>query len=182
MSSSTPYDLELIEGCRRGKRKYQERLYKAYYSYGMSIALRYAHSSDEAKEVLNDSFMKIFKSISKYNPERSFKGWVRRIIINTSIDYYRKNLKFEGALDIVDNEPLDYNIDGIQKLNIDDIISLLRGLPEVYRVTFNLYEIEGYNHDEIADLLNIEVSTSRSNLTRAKQKLRVLFHKHFGES
>lgn len=145
----------------------------------MSISLRYARNRDEAAEVLNDSFLKVFENISKYNTGQPFKAWLRRIIINTAIDYYRKNKKHHELLDIenTETELIDYGL--IEKFEIEDLQVLLNVLPEKYRITFNLYEIEGYNHNEIAGLLNIAPGTSRSNLTRAKALLRDAFEKYY---
>jgi len=176
-----PNEIEskLLKACKKGKLKAQEMLYKQFYAYGMSISLRYAYNRDEAAEVLNDSFLKVFKNISKYNQEQVFKAWLRKIIINTAIDYYRKNKNHYELLDteITDIESLDYSL--IEQFEIDDLQLLLNELPKNYRITFNLYEVEGYKHDEIAKLLNITSGTSRSNLTRAKALLRVAFKKHF---
>lgn len=149
----------------------------------MSISLRYAYNKDEAVEILNDSFLKVFNNFNDFNPELSFKSWLRRIIINTSIDYYRKDLKYnktDSIDDYFDIEISDYNV--IDELNAEDILNLLNELPEIYRLTFNLYEIEGFKHEEIAEKLNISTSTSRSNLTRAKQMLRKLFEKKYQTS
>jgi RNA polymerase sigma factor (sigma-70 family) len=174
---------KIIEGCKNHKIKYQELLYKQFYGYGMSICLRYSYNKDEAVEILNDSFLKVFENIEKYKPELSFKSWLRRIIINTSIDYYRKSIKFKDTDSLdekYDAENNDYNI--IDELNVEDILKLLNQLPEIYRLTFNLYEIEGFKHEEIAEQLNISISTSRSNLTRAKKMLRNSFEKLYQTS
>jgi RNA polymerase sigma factor (sigma-70 family) len=166
---------KLINGCIKGKSKYQELLYKHYYAYGMSISLRYAHNRDEAAEILNDGFLKVFTNISKLDTQQQFKPWFRRIIINTAIDNYRKNFKHYNHLDeeMVDDEVLDASL--INDLEINDLMKLLNELPENYRLTFNLYEIEGYSHQEIAQMLGIAEGTSRSNLTRARNILRKSF-------
>lgn len=166
---------EVLNGCIKNKLKYQELLYRQYYGYGMSISLRYSANKDEATEILNDSFLKVFDNISKFKTDLSFKSWFRRIVINTSIDYYRKNVKFNNTDSIDDifiTETIDNNV--IDELNAEDILKLLNQLPEIYRFTFNMYEIEGYKHEEIAEKLNITTSTSRSNLTRAKKMLKNL--------
>ncbi len=172
-------EIEIIYGCKKKNGKSQEMLYKHFYGYGMSIALRYANSRDEAVEILNDSFLKVFDSIKSFDESQSFKPWLRKIVINTAIDYYRKFVKFNSNYDsrYIPDEELSPDV--IDNLNVEDILKLLNDLPEVYRITFNLYEIEGYTHDEISKMLNIAVSTSRSNLTRAKQLLRASFQKKF---
>lgn len=175
----TEIDSKILKGCIKGKSKSQESLYKQFYAYGMSICLRYAHNRDEAVEIMNDGFIKVFDNINKYNPDHSFKAWFRRILINTSIDYYRKNAKHYNHLDenMVDSELLDASL--IDQLNVNDLMKLLNELPEQYRLTFNLFEIEGYSHQEIAGMLDIAVGTSRSNLARAKKILRQAFYEHY---
>lgn len=172
-------DSALLKGCKKGKRKYQEMLYKQFYAYVMSICLRYSYSREEAGEILNDSFMKIFENIKNYNADYSFKSWIRRIIINTAIDYLRKERKHKLCIEIDDTNQdfCDENV--IDDLNVEEILKLLNELPDMYRTTFNLFEMEGYSHKEIAEILDISESTSRSNLTRAKKMLRIAFKKKF---
>lgn len=167
---STYTEIQILEGCRKGKESYQELLYKLYYSYGMSVSLRYACVRDEAIEILNDAFMKVFDNIDRFDSKQSFKPWFRQILVNTAIDYIRKNSKsryFTEPEVLTEAEP-----DVIDSLNAEDILKLLSTLPETYRTIFNLYEIEGYSHDEIADKMGIPAGTSRSYLTRAKKILR----------
>ena len=163
---------KIINGCIKGKSRSQEALYKHFYAYGMSISLRYAHNREEAVEIMNDSFIKVFNNIGSYKTGQSFKGWFRKILVNTAIDYYRKNNKHYNHFDeeIIDEEVFDLN--AVNSLELEDLMNLLNALPEQYRVTFNLFEIEGYSHEEIADMLNIAIGTSRSNLARAKKMLR----------
>lgn len=172
----------VLKGCLKGELKSQELLYKQYYAYGMSICLRYSHNRDEAAEILNDSFLKVFTNIQKYIEGQPFKAWFRRIIINTAIDHYRKNNRHYNHLDqdVIDQERL--NTDLIDHLDIDDLMKLLNHLPENYRLTFNLYEIEGYSHQEIAQMLGIAEGTSRSNLTRARYILRRAFLNYNSEN
>jgi len=172
-------DSEIVKGCRKEKLKYQEMLYRQFYAYGMSVCLRYSYSREEAVEILNDSFLKVFNNLKTFDETKSFKAWFRRIIINTSIDYYRKNKKliYLENTDYLNLEVFSEN--DINNLEVQDLLKLLNSLPEVYRLTFNMYEIEGYKHEEIAELLNITASTSRSNLTRAKKMLRQAFEKHY---
>ena len=140
----------------------------------MSICLRYAYGKDEAVEILNDGFLKVFKNIDQYNPEIPFTAWLRKIIINASIDYYRKYKKLQNTnyIDIQDIEIELADCNTVEKFNIEDIGLLLNQLPENYRMVFNLYEIDGYKHAEIAAKLNIPESSSRTLLTRAKTLLR----------
>jgi RNA polymerase sigma-70 factor (ECF subfamily) len=162
----------LIQEAKNGDRKSIELLYKQFYGYAMSVALRYSNSREEACEIINDSFMKAFDKLDQYDNQNSFKGWLRRILINTSIDYYRKNIKHTAVMDIekADTETLDPDI--IDQLSANDILGVLRDLPEILRIIFNMYEIEGYSHNEISEQLGIPSSTSRTYLARAKKKLR----------
>ncbi len=162
----------IIQKAKEGDQKSLERLYKHFYGYAMSVALRYSNSRDEACEIVNDSFMKAFDKLNQYKLENSFKGWFRRILVNTSIDYYRKNVKHYAAMDIDKANAESYEPEIVSQLSKDDILGLLRNLPEMLRMVFNMYEIEGYAHNEISEQLGIPTSTSRTYLARAKQKLR----------
>jgi RNA polymerase sigma factor (sigma-70 family) len=168
---SSEFEKVLIR-CSRGDLKAQEHLFKQYYSYVMSISLRFSSCHDNASEIANDSFLKIFKKIESHQIEKEFKAWVRRIVINTAIDYYRREKMhdFELSIDEANNEPADESV--LDKLNTDEIIKLINSLPVIYRYTFTLFEIEGFSHNEIAQQLGVTASTSRSNLTRAKKMLR----------
>lgn len=171
-------DIELVEGCIAGKSQFQELLYKRFFSFAMGICIRYTPNTNDAVEVVNDSFLKVFENIKSYDSSRPFKGWFSKVIVNSAIDSYRKTLKhhaevsLNGAETIEDQEP---TMD--EQLTTSEIIMLFAQLPDAYRITFNLYEIEGYSHEEIGEMMGISTSTSRSNLTRAKKMLRTLYHK-----
>jgi RNA polymerase sigma factor (sigma-70 family) len=173
-ADDAPIALEkaLIQKAKDGDKKSIELLYKQFYGFAMSVALRYSNSRDEACEIVNDSFMKAFDRIKQYQTENSFKGWFRRIIVNTSIDYYRKNSRYASIMDIDKAESESYSPDIIEQLTFEDILGLIRSLPEILRIVFNLYEIEGYDHNEIGEKLGIPASTSRTYLARSKKKLR----------
>ncbi len=176
-------DKQLIEGCIRGIAKYQEMLYRRFFSFAMSISVRYTPSQAEAMTVANDSFLKAFSSIADYNPERPFKSWFGRIVVNAAIDSFRRGRRLL-QLAPTDGYPIleEADTSTINDLTAEDILKLFDELPDTYRLTFNLYEIEGYTHDEIADMLGTTPATSRANLSRAKQKLRALYCKHFNEA
>ena len=165
---------EIISKCKAGSLKYQELLYKQFYGYAMGVSLRYSLNRDDALEVVNDGFIKIFKSIENYNSDRPFKAWLRTIMVNTAIDRRRKDLKFQVNTDLENAAPLSSNDNVIANLNAQDILKLMRVLPPIQTTIFNLYEIDGYNHDEIAEMLAIPASSSRVYLSRAKEKLRNL--------
>jgi RNA polymerase sigma factor (sigma-70 family) len=163
---------ELIRQCKTGSLKYQELLYKQFYGYAMGIGLRYSLNRDDALEVVNDAFIKAFNSMGNYNIDKPFKAWLRTIIVNTAIDRRRKDLKFQLNIELDSAPPLMGNINAIDNLNVQDILNLMKELPAIQLTIFNLYEIDGYNHDEIAGMLNIPASSSRVYLSRAKEKLR----------
>jgi RNA polymerase sigma factor (sigma-70 family) len=165
----------LIEEAKSGKGSAIEKLYKHFYGYAMSIALRYTNSRDEACEIVNDSYMKAFNKLDQYTPGSSFKGWFRRILINTAIDHYRKNAKHSSMLEIEKASAETYDADAVEDLSKEEILAMLRELPDILRIVFNMYEIEGFSHKEIGEELGFPPSSSRTYLARAKQKLRDKF-------
>lgn len=162
----------LIKGCRRNELKAQHRLYKEFYSYGMSVSIRYADHEQDAISILNDAFMKVFNAIGKFDDQKSFKAWFRKILVNTAIDHIKKHKKFkkEVLMDVQKSVSVEERISS--KLQHDEILKAVDSLSTMYRTVFNLYVIDGYRHDEISSLLGISVNTSKSNLSRAKSKLR----------
>lgn len=147
----------------------------------MGICLRYSRTREEAVEILNDGFIKIFTKLDHYSKGLSFKGWLRRVLINSAIDYFRRNERHYHSLDIshVYYESASENI--IDKLSEEVIIAAIQRLPPSYRMVFNLYVIEGYKHEEIANQLNISVGTSKSNLAIARNKLKKILIAEEGE-
>jgi RNA polymerase sigma-70 factor (ECF subfamily) len=173
-------DSDLIEGCLKGKELHQEVLYKRYFSFAMSVCIRYTKDRNAAMENINDSYMKVLDNLGDYDSSKSFKAWYSRILVNTSIDNYRRNLKHLSAIsvdNIADTEEKEPDID--IELSVKDILKLFSQLPENYKITFNLFEIEGYSHEEIGKLLGVTTSTSRSNLARAKKMIREIYKKEF---
>ena len=165
-------ELDLVKKCKSGDLKHQEMLYKHFYGFAMGVAMRYLSNRDDAMEVVNDSFIKVFKGIQFFKETQPLKAWLRRIVVNTAIDCRRKNIKHADQLDIEDAIYVSKSAEVIDQLSAKDILKLLDELPETHRMVFNLYEIDGYNHDEIGNMLNIPVSSSRVYLSRAKEKLR----------
>lgn len=173
-------DPDLIRRCAGGDVRSQEILYKRYFSYAMSVCIRYTRDGNEAMELVNDSYMKVLGSLAEYDSSRPFKSWYGRILVNTAIDSYRKNLKHSDYLSIDGmTEAGEQEPDIEAELSANDILKLYSHLPAQYRLTFNLFEIEGYSHEEIGQMLGITASSSRSNLTRAKKLLKELYNKHF---
>lgn len=161
----------IINGCIRKDRSSQSLLYKEFYGYGMGICRRYALNEFDAGDVLNDGFLKVFTHIDKYETSKPFKTWFAKIITNTAIDKYRLNLKFSNHDDINSHEHLGQEAPIHADLAYKDLLQLILGLSPAYRVVFNLYAIDGFSHEEIAEMLNISVGTSKSNLFKARQKL-----------
>jgi RNA polymerase sigma factor (sigma-70 family) len=149
-------------------------LYKEFYSYAVAICLRYSKSYDEALEILNDGFLKVFTKLEQHSDDLSFKGWLRKLMINSAIDWFRKNEKHSHSLDIsyVRSKSMDESI--VEDLSAQEIINTIQQLPSSYRIVFNLHVIEGYSHEEIATQLGISAGTSKSNLAVAREKLRKL--------
>lgn len=163
---------ELITGCCKKERSSQEALYRNFFGYALSICLRYAQNRDEAVEIMNDGFLKIFHHIETFDTSRSFKTWLARIMVNTSIDFLRgkKKLVFTDDINQVPEPGTDEKI--IDKLSYDELLKHVQALPPAYRTVFNLYVMEGFQHQEIAAMLRISEGTSKSNLFKAKKILK----------
>jgi RNA polymerase sigma-70 factor (ECF subfamily) len=163
---------QLREDCIRGEAGSQKKLYYNFYGFAMGICLRYARDRDEAVEILNDGFYKVLTRLDKYDPSKPFLPWLSRIMTNTAIDHYRSELKHPIGSDITELEIQSEEADIQSKLNYDDLIRIVQTLPTGYRTVFNLFAIDGYTHEEIGEQLGISVGTSKSNLFKARQKLR----------
>jgi RNA polymerase sigma-70 factor (ECF subfamily) len=172
---------KLLDACRKGNRNSQEKLYKEYYAYAMGICLRYSRTREEAIEILNDGFVKIFTKLDHYSPGLSFKGWIRKVMINSAIDNFRRNEKHYNSLDISHVQYESNPETVLDHLSAQEIISAIQLLPPSYRMVFNLYVIEGYKHEEIANQLNISVGTTKSNLAIARNKLKKILINEQGE-
>lgn len=175
MQNGESHLIRLLEGCRRGDRNSQRKLYESFYGYAMSICLRYSASKEEASEILNDAFLKVFTNIDKFDPIQPFKPWLRRVLINAAVDYSRKKHRISSTMELSEIADLCAEDLPMPVLSPDeDLLPILRQLSPAYRIVFNLYVMEEYSHREIAALLDITESASRSNLTRAVEKLRVI--------
>ena len=161
-----------IDGCRKGDRKSQKALYRHFYSYGMSICIRYAEDENAAISILNDAFMKVFGRIHKYKTDQAFKPWLRMVIINTAIDYVNKRNRLMKKEELQEARHISAQEDILSKIGYQELLELVRSLSDGYRAVFNLYVIDGFKHEEIAERLHISVGTSKSNLSKAKAKLR----------
>ncbi len=176
----------IIEGCKRKEREAQRELYEMFSPKLYAIALRYTGNSDDAKDLLHDGFIKIFDKIDKYNYSGSFEGWVRQVFVNFVIDFLKKKKTVEYNDDIRSenyNELVDENFYTLEEsemsqLKAEILLKMIEKLPPKYRAVFNLYAIEGYSHKEIATYLGISENTSKSNYSRAKQKLREMIEEY----
>jgi len=162
-------DNELIEGCLANDPKAQEFLYKRFSRRMYGVCLRYARNTLEADDILQEGFIKVFTFLKDFRQDGSIEGWIRRLFVNTAINYYhsRENEWKETSID----KAVFYSSeteDALSRMSADDLLNLIRQLPEGYRMVFNLYVIEGYNHQEIAEMLNISENTSKSQLSRAR--------------
>lgn len=172
---------KILKGCRKNRRDDQVALYKLYYGYAMSIGLRYAQSRVEAEEIVNDGFLKLMQRLNQFDEALEFKPWLRRIMVNTAIDHYRRNHKHHHNLSIVDAHEVQVSEDVLDALSAEEIIACVQQLPPAYKLVFNLYAIEGFKHHEIATELGISEGTSKSNFAKARKKLQTMIHDNHGE-
>ena len=169
---------QIIEGCCRQDRAFQKELYQLFYQYTLKVGLNYASSLEEAREIVNDVFLKVFNKIENYRPDQPFKPWLNKITVYTAIDYYRKSIKNEPPMDGLETlVEIGNPSDIISRISADELRSLVQHLSPAYRAAINLYAIEGYEHHEIAEILGITVGASKSNLFKARAKLKTLLLK-----
>lgn len=167
---------EIIDGCRKNNRIYQEYLYKEYYSLFLKICARYARDMEDAEQLLNDGFLRIFKNIDSFKNMGSFEGWMKRILVNNCLDYLKsKHVKNSMQVTYAANIPEDTNIamstEAVKSMEFKDLLKLVQTLPDVSRTVFNLYVFDGFTHKEIGKLLNISEGTSSWHLHYARNQL-----------
>ncbi|MEZ4942766.1 MAG: sigma-70 family RNA polymerase sigma factor [Saprospiraceae bacterium] len=163
---------QILSGCLKNDRKSQKTLYDRFYRYALSLALPYCACEEDAREVVNDAFLKAFITIDRYDPAYAFATWLRVIVTRTAINRYKSH---QNELIIFDlTEGLDMPVDDeiLSKMAAEEVLRLVQKLPPAYRLTLNLFALEGYSHPEIAQMLGISVGTSKSNLSKAKAKLK----------
>lgn len=182
MREKIPIINDVLTGCLNNKSSSKEVIYKSYYGYLLAVILRYVNDINDVEELVNDSFIKIFGGINKFVPplnaieiEPAFKGWMAKIASHSAIDFLRSKRRILFVDDLASYPEPVHNVNVVSELNVKDILKLLNQLPEIQRIVFNLYEIEGFSHSEIAKILTIPESSSRVYLTRAKNKLRTLY-------
>ncbi|MCB0715960.1 MAG: RNA polymerase sigma factor [Chitinophagaceae bacterium] len=173
-----------LNACKENSRQSQKIIYSSFYGYAMAICGRYTKVQDIAVEILNDGFLKVFKEIHKYQPAyadvvSSFKGWIRKIMIYTAIDHYRREKKhhFTSSIDDIVYQIPFIAEEAIEKISYDEIISSIQELSPSYRTVFNLFVIEGFSHNEIAEQLGISIGTSKSNLSKARIQIQKILIK-----
>lgn len=162
---------QLIENCKINDTKAQSELYKLFSSKLFSVCLKYSRNYAEAEDNLQDAFVTIFKKIGQYKSKGSFEGWLKRITINTALQCYRT----QGVFDIVNDhlkEDIAITIEDEDNISLDYLLKIIQELPDRYRLVFNLYVMDGYSHQDIAEMLKITTGTSKSNLARARQILK----------
>ena len=171
---------ETIQKCASGDRKAQTTLYNHFASKMYGVCLRYSKDSAEAEDNLQDGFIRVFLKIDQFGFKGSFEGWMRRIMVNTALEKFRKNNHLFAVEDMVVYENVQVAEETISSISADDLLKIIQELPPRYRMVFNLYAIEGYSHNEIAKLMNINEGTSKSNLSRARTILQKKVIDEFG--
>jgi len=170
----------ILKGCREGKRTAQKQLYEKYVSAMLAICLRYSKSRDEAEDLVQEGFLKIFHNINTYRKHGSLEGWIKRIMINHALNQYKKNRKIPFAEDVEEineNEIISFDeeVENIEPVQPEALLAMIQSLPEGYRMVFNLYVFEGYSHKEIAETMNFSENTSKTQLMKARRQLQKKF-------
>ncbi|WP_240671069.1 RNA polymerase sigma factor [Lacibacter luteus] len=169
-SNQTFTDADLIQGCIQGDRRMQKALYDKYAGKMYAVCLRYMSNADDAQDILQDGFIKVYKNLERFRGEGSFEGWVRRIFVNTAIEQIRKKKNDLSLTEKEESIELK-SVSAIENINEKDLMKIIRDLSPGYRAVFNLYVVEGYSHKEIGDMLGISEGTSKSQLARARMIL-----------
>ncbi len=172
---------DLIQGCLAGNRRMQEELYRRFSTRMYGVCLRYAGNAEEAEDILQEGFIKVYKKLNSYRGEGSFEGWIRRIFVNTAIEHFRRRTYQQPITEQQENTIEGKYLSVLDNLAEKDIMKLLQELSPGYRTVFNLYVVEGYTHKEIGDILNISEGTSKSQLSRAKVILQDMVRKFLEE-
>ena len=163
----------LLEDCLKDCRKAQYKLYQRYSKFAFSICMRYAKNNTDAEDILQEGFIKVFRYLKDYSGKGSFEGWIRKIMITTSYNFYKKkNLLNKDVDPEIPINPFPNDNEAIALMTHEELLEMIRDLPYGYKTVFNLNTIEGYSHKEISEIMNISVNTSKSQLSRAKNTLR----------
>lgn len=167
---------DIIAGCRKNNRAVQEHLYKVYYCVFLKVCARYAKSMQDAEQLLNDGFLKVFTQIDKFSNTGSFEGWMKKVMVNTCLDYLRSNyLKEEMTMHVnampIEESNLSVSNEGLESIEFRELLSIIQGLPSMTRTVFNLFVFEGFNHKEISEQLDISEGTSHWHVHQARNML-----------
>ncbi|MDX2047330.1 MAG: RNA polymerase sigma factor [Chitinophagaceae bacterium] len=162
---------DLIQGCIEGSRRMQELLYRRFSPKMYAVCLRYAGNTEDAQDILQEGFIKVYKNLHRFRSEGSFEGWLRRIFVNTAIEHYRKSVNVYPVTETQEKSIEDKEWSAFDKLAAKDLTKLIQELAPGYRAVFNLYVVEGYTHREIGEMMGITEGTSKSQLARAKAML-----------
>jgi RNA polymerase sigma-70 factor (ECF subfamily) len=171
----------LIEGCRNGDHVSQEQLYRQFSAAMYGLCLQYASSEEDAQDILQDGFIKVFSKIGQVQDPKAFPGWIRRVMINTALERYRSQVVMQRMDDtpgVLGDQVTD---EVLEAINVEALVEMIRELTPKYRMVFNLYAIEGYNHKEIGEMLGISEGTSKSNLSRARAILQEKVIREYGK-
>ena len=172
---------DLIAGCIEGNRRMQEELYNRFSSKMYAVCLRYAGNTQEAEDILQEGFIKIFKKLSTFRGDGSFEGWIRRIFVNTAIEHFRRKKYLQPVTEKEESTIEGDYLNVLDGLAERDIIKLIQDLSPGYRTVFNMYVIEGYTHKEIGDIMGISEGTRKSQLSRAKVILQDMVKKYIDQ-
>ncbi len=166
------FDEDFIERCLGNDPKAQGKLYQRFAPKMFGICLRYTRNSAEAEDILQEGFIKVFRHLKDYRSDGSLEGWIRRTMVNTAINFYKKKAKYQKDISLEQSEPINQNEESaLDKLSAKELLEFIHELPDGYRMVFNLNVIEGYTHKEIGKMLNISENTSKSQLSRARSVL-----------
>lgn len=165
---------DIVEGCRQRNRKAQEALYKAYYKTMMTLCLRYTKNNDDAVEVLNNGFLKVFQNIQRYESGKgSLYTWIRTIVVNSCLDFIKKRSRYERHQELNDAVEVHVPPEAVSRMKAAELLQAIRSLPPSTTAVFNLYVVEGYGHKEIGLLLSISEGTSKWHLSEARKQLKL---------
>ena len=170
----------LLKACRKGKAKSQEALYKRFAPAMYGICMQYASSEEDAQDIMQEGFVKVFRKLDQVKNPSAFPGWIRRVMINTALEKYRSHVHLQRMDDVKEEAEQEMDDEIFEKLTCQEIVDLIQTLTPRYRMVFNLYAIEGYNHQEISKELGISVGTSKSNLSRARSILQTKIRNIYG--
>jgi RNA polymerase sigma factor (sigma-70 family) len=169
---------ELVKKCLRGNKKAQKRLFDLYAPQMMTICNRYANRDDQAIDMLQEGFIKVFSNLEKFSSSGSLGGWIRTVMVNNCLTILRKDKKFSFNENIEDHDEETSSADAISQMGFQELTLLISSLPTGYRTVFNMYAVEGYSHKEIADKLEISESTSKTQYRKAKLRLQKLIQEN----